>query len=98
MERSAIELGDLRDEVVEQLEIGVKYHGYLDKERELAVKLSKMEEVPLGPDLEYSKLASLSMEARQKLDQVRPRTLGQAARISGISPADVGVLLVYLGR
>jgi tRNA uridine 5-carboxymethylaminomethyl modification enzyme len=91
-------MGDLRNEVIEQVEINVKYDGYLDKEREMAEKLSRLEEVPLQLDMEYARLTSLSMEARQKLDQVRPTTLGQASRISGVSPADMSVLMVYLGR
>jgi tRNA uridine 5-carboxymethylaminomethyl modification enzyme len=72
--------------------------GYIGKERELVERTSRLEHVPLPLDLAYHKLTSLSMEARQKLDQIQPRTLGQAARISGISPADISVLMVYLGR
>ncbi|MEZ4739112.1 MAG: tRNA uridine-5-carboxymethylaminomethyl(34) synthesis enzyme MnmG [Flavobacteriales bacterium] len=90
--------GDLSKEVVEQVEINVKYDGYLDKEREMAEKLTRLEEVPLELDTEYARLTSLSMEARQKLDKIRPTTLGQASRISGVSPADMSVLMVYLGR
>lgn len=90
--------GDLRSEVIEQVEINVKYDGYLEKEREMADKLTRLEEVPLDLDMEYARLTSLSMEARQKLDRVRPSTLGQASRISGVSPADLSVLMVYLGR
>jgi tRNA uridine 5-carboxymethylaminomethyl modification enzyme len=90
--------GDLRQEVLEQVEIHAKYEGYIGKERELVERTSRLEHVPLPLDLAYHKLTSLSMEARQKLDQIQPRTLGQAARISGISPADISVLMVYLGR
>jgi tRNA uridine 5-carboxymethylaminomethyl modification enzyme len=90
--------GELRQEVIEQVEINAKYEGYLDKEREMAEKLGRLEEVPLLEDMEYHRLTSLSMEARQKLDKVRPRTLGQASRISGVSPSDLSVLMVYLGR
>lgn len=89
---------DLEGEVVEQVEINAKYDGYLDKEREMAEKLTRLEEVPLLEDMEYQRLTSLSIEARQKLDKIRPRTLGQASRISGVSPADLSVLIVYLGR
>jgi tRNA uridine 5-carboxymethylaminomethyl modification enzyme len=89
---------DLRQEVIEQVEIDVKYGGYLDKEREMAEKLTRLEEVPLDLDMDYARLTSLSIEARQKLDKVRPNTLGQASRISGVSPADLSVLMVYLGR
>ena len=90
--------GDLRQEVVEQVEINVKYDGYLVKEREMAEKLTRLDEVPLDLGIEYHRLTSLSIEARQKLDKVRPTTLGQASRISGVSPADLSVLMVYLGR
>jgi tRNA uridine 5-carboxymethylaminomethyl modification enzyme len=90
--------GDLSGEVAEQVEINAKYDGYLDKEREMAVKMTRLEDVLLHDDLEYARLTSLSMEARQKLDKIRPKTLGQASRISGVSPADLSVLLVYLGR
>lgn len=94
----AISFGELVSEVVEQVEINVKYEGYLSKEREMAEKLSRLEDVPLELEMEYAKLTSLSFEARQKLDQIKPQTLGQASRISGVSPADLSVLMVYLGR
>jgi tRNA uridine 5-carboxymethylaminomethyl modification enzyme len=80
------------------VEINVKYDGYLVKEREMAEKLTRLDEVPLDLGIEYHRLTSLSIEARQKLDKVRPTTLGQASRISGVSPADLSVLMVYLGR
>ena len=98
MERIAEAYGDLKEEVIEQVEINAKYDGYLDKEREMAEKMTRLEEVALLEDMEYHRLPSLSIEARQKLEKVRPRTLGQASRISGVSPADLSVLLVYLGR
>jgi tRNA uridine 5-carboxymethylaminomethyl modification enzyme len=84
--------------VIEQVEINVKYDGYLAKEREMAEKLNRLEDVPLEFEMDYHRLTSLSIEARQKLDKVRPATLGQASRISGVSPADLSVLMVYLGR
>ena len=90
--------GDLRGEVIEQVEIGAKYQGYIDKERASAEKLARLDHVELDQDTEYSRMTSLSIEARQKLDRIRPTTLGQASRISGVSPADLGVLMVYLGR
>jgi tRNA uridine 5-carboxymethylaminomethyl modification enzyme len=89
---------DLREEVVEQVEINCKYDGYLAKEREMAEKLNRLEDVSLDLGMDYHRLTSLSIEARQKLDKVRPTTLGQASRISGVSPADLSVLMVYLGR
>jgi tRNA uridine 5-carboxymethylaminomethyl modification enzyme len=95
---AANNFGDLRAEVIEQLEISAKYEGYIDKERGVAEKLTRLEHIALEPEMEYARLTSLSMEARQKLDRIKPTTLGQASRISGISPADLSVLLVYLGR
>jgi tRNA uridine 5-carboxymethylaminomethyl modification enzyme len=95
---TANSFGDLRSEVIEQLEIVAKYDGYISKERSVAEKLTRLEHITLEPDMEYARLTSLSMEARQKLDRIKPTTLGQASRISGISPADLSVLLVYLGR
>lgn len=89
---------DLRTEVSEQVEINAKYEGYLDKERELAAKISRLEDIVIDTEMDFSRLTSLSMEARIKLNKVRPNTLGQASRISGVSPADLSVLLVYLGR
>ena len=84
--------------VLEQVEINAKYDGYIQKERDTADKLSRLDDVPLDMDTEYARLTSLSIEARQKLDMVKPATLGQASRISGVSPADMSVLMVYLGR
>ena len=91
-------MADLYSEVVEQVEIGVKYDGYLEKEREMVERLTRLEDVPLDLGTEYARLTSLSIEARQKLDMIKPSTLGQASRISGVSPADMSVLMVYLGR
>ncbi|HRN35370.1 MAG TPA: tRNA uridine-5-carboxymethylaminomethyl(34) synthesis enzyme MnmG [Flavobacteriales bacterium] len=88
----------LKEEVCEQVEVQLKYEGYIQKERDMVQRVSHLENVPLPADLPYAQLNSLSTEARQKLREVQPRTLGQAARISGISPADISVLMVYLGR
>ena len=84
--------------IVEEAEIIVKYEGYIDKEREVADKLNRLENVKLSPDFEYYALNSLTMEAREKLTKHKPQTLGQASRISGISPADISVIAVFLGR
>jgi tRNA uridine 5-carboxymethylaminomethyl modification enzyme len=93
---------DLNDEmtrsVIEEAEILVKYEGYIDKEREVADKLKRLEDVKLSPDFDYNALHSLTIEARQKLTKHKPQTLGQASRISGVSPADISVLAVFLGR
>lgn len=85
-------------EALEQVEIQLKYEGYLERERQNADKMQRLENVILHDSIDYHSLQSLSMEARQKLSQIRPKTLGQASRISGVSPADISVLMVYLGR
>jgi tRNA uridine 5-carboxymethylaminomethyl modification enzyme len=90
-------LDGINDEIIEQAEIRIKYQGYIDKERDLANRLGKLENVVLKDDFDYQQLTSLSFEAREKLSKIRPRTIGQAARISGVSPADISVLAIYLG-
>lgn len=90
--------GDLSQTIAEACEIDLKYQGYLDKEKELAEKMNRLEHVKLPLNFNYHALSNLSMEARQKLSTVRPETLGQASRISGVNPADISVLLVHLGR
>ena len=85
-------------EILEETEILIKYEGYINKEQEIAEKLSKFDDMPLKPDFDYLSLPSLSTEARQKLTRIKPATIGQASRISGISPSDISVLLVFLGR
>lgn len=89
---------DLRPEISEQAEISMKYEGYIEKETEIVNRFGKMEEIFLKEDFNYNQLTSLSMEARQKLSKIKPRTLGQASRISGVTPADISVLMVYLTR
>ena len=85
-------------EEIELAEIEMKYDGYIQKEKELADKMVKLEEVPIIENFDFAKIKSLSAEAREKLGKVRPRTLGQASRVSGVSPADISVLMVYIGR
>ena len=95
------ELSHLNDhvrDVVEQVEIQVKYEGYIEKEQIMADRMSKLGGLNIPEDMEYSKLGSLSSEAKQKLSEKRPNTLGEAANISGVSASDVSVLLIYLGR
>jgi len=82
----------------EQAEIQVKYAGYIEKERNNADKLSRLEYVKIPDDVDYSKMTSISFEAREKLNKIRPTTVSQASRISGVSPSDISVLLVHLGR
>jgi len=85
-------------EVIEQAEIEIKYGGYLDKEKEAVKKQKRLENITLPEKFEYNKLHSISTEGREKLNTVQPKTIGQASRISGVSPSDINVLLVYLGR
>ena len=89
---------DLDKEIIEQTEIQVKYSGYIDKEKNNADKLNRLEDLRIPANFDYSKLKSMSIEARQKLEKIRPITISQASRISGVSPSDVSVLLVYMGR
>lgn len=89
---------EIDTEVLEQAEVQVKYSGYIAKEKNNADKLHRLENVRIPDNFDYSKLKSLSYEAREKLESIRPVSISQASRISGVSPADVSVLLVYLGR
>ena len=91
-------LGTFPDEFVEQAEVGIKYAGYIAREQEQVDKMNRLERVALRPDTDYDALTALSNEAREKLTRLKPRTVGQAGRISGVSPADVSVLLVHVGR
>lgn len=91
-------LSDNKELVLEQAEIQMKYEGYISKEKEMADKITRLDDVPLPDDLPYNKMPSLSTEAVEKLSTIKPNTLGQASRISGVSPSDVSVLLIYLGR
>ncbi|MFM2264831.1 MAG: tRNA uridine-5-carboxymethylaminomethyl(34) synthesis enzyme MnmG [Bacteroidota bacterium] len=88
----------LDEEVLEQAEIQVKYSGYIEKERNNADKLTRLEDVKIPEFFDYSKIKSMSIEARQKLTHIRPVTISQASRISGVSPSDISVLLIYMGR
>jgi tRNA uridine 5-carboxymethylaminomethyl modification enzyme len=104
---SSAELGDyineidpesLIGEISEESEILIKYEGYISREKEMADKINRLEEIELSENFNYKNLKSLSSEAREKLSRVKPHTIGQASRISGVSPSDISVLLVYLGR
>ena len=88
----------INQEVIEQAEIEIKYGGYLNKEKEAVKKAKRLENIKINEDFDYTKLHSISAEGREKLKTVKPKTIAQAARISGVSPADINVLLVYLGR
>lgn len=85
-------------ECIEMAEINMKYDGYIRKEEEMVSRMSRLEDLGLQADMDYASIRGLSIEARQKLASTRPRTIGQASRISGVNPADVSVLLVHLGR
>ena len=85
-------------EVLSQAEIQIKYDTYLKKENDLAERMSQMENQLIPDAFNYDKVLSLSNEARQKFSRIKPRTLGQASRISGVNPSDVQILMVYMGR
>ncbi len=89
-------LKTFKEDIIEQAEIKVKYDSYFEKEMEIVNKMKKMEDKEINPNFDYSSLTSLSIEAREKLVKVKPRTLGQASRISGVSPSDISVLMVYM--
>lgn len=93
-----ISINSIRAEIVEAAEIAIKYSGYIERERILADKLSRLENLVIAGKFDYQKLTNLSIEARQKLAKIQPRTIGQASRISGVSPADINVLLILMGR
>ena len=86
------------EEIQEQAEINIKYKGYIEKEKENVAKLQRMENIKIPNDFDFSKVASLSSEALQKMNNIRPKNIAQASRISGVSPADINVLLIYLGK
>ncbi|MBT2562408.1 tRNA uridine-5-carboxymethylaminomethyl(34) synthesis enzyme MnmG [Pedobacter sp. ISL-64] len=89
---------DLDNETIEQAEIKIKYESYFEKENEIVAKMLKMEDKEIKPDFDYNKIVSISKEAREKLFKIKPRTLGQASRISGVSPSDISVLMVYINK
>jgi tRNA uridine 5-carboxymethylaminomethyl modification enzyme len=91
-------LSKFDQETIEQAEIKIKYDSYFEKEQEIVAKMQKMEDKDINPDFDYSQLNSLSKEAREKLLKIKPRTLGQASRISGVSPSDISVLMVHISR
>ena len=88
----------LEKEILDTVEIDAKYEGYLAKGLEQIEKAKRLEEKLLPEDIDYLSIGGLRLEARQKLDKIRPKNLGQAGRISGVSPADVAVLMVYLAK
>jgi len=93
-----IKANNIDEEIVEQTEIHVKYSGYIEKEKNSADKLLRLENIKIPANFNYNKILSISFEAREKLTKIQPTTISQASRISGVSPSDVSVLLVYMGR
>lgn len=91
-------LAGYENEAIEQAEIQVKYQVYINKERELVEKINNLENLTIPPQFDYNKISALGIEAREKLSKIKPQTLGQASRISGINPSDVQILMVYMGR
>jgi tRNA uridine 5-carboxymethylaminomethyl modification enzyme len=94
----SIELLKSHPDIVVQAEIQMKYQGYIEREEEIAKKMNRLEDVVIPDSLNYASLVSVSYEAREKLLKIKPVTIGQAARISGVSPSDIAVLLIHLGR
>jgi len=94
----ATKAGRRAGEILESVEISIKYEGYIKREKDLADKIKRLDEVKILDNIDIDKLKSISTEARQKLIRLKPRTIGEASRISGVSPADVSVLLLYMGR
>lgn len=93
-----IHANEIDEEIIEQTEIHVKYSGYIEKEKNSADKLQRLENIKIPRNFDYKKVKSISFEAREKLTKIQPTTISQASRISGVSPSDVSVLLVYMGR
>ena len=93
-----IEAHNLDNEIIEQAEIQVKYSGYIEKEKNHADKLNRLEDAIIPDNFDFNKIKSISIEAKQKLNKIRPKTIAQASRISGVSPSDISVLLIYMGR
>ena len=89
---------DLSREITEQVEISVKYEGYIRRQTRQVEEMRRLEDRPLPPDMDYLSIQGLRLEARQKLDKIRPLNLGQASRVSGVSPADIAVLVLSLSR
>jgi len=96
--KSYIEANQIDQKIIEQVEIFLKYSGYIEKEKNNADKLNRLENVVIPSHFDYNKVKSLSYEAREKLLKIKPTSISQASRISGVSPSDISVLLVYMGR
>ena len=88
----------IREEIIEAAEVLVKYSGYIERERLMADKLNRLENLIIADKFNYMEIAALSIEAREKLTKIKPKTIGQASRIIGVSPSDINVLLILMGR
>ena len=91
-------LDQYTEETLEQAEINIKYESYIEKEQQMVDKMQKLEDLAIPADFDYGKLSAISIEGRQKLSKIRPATIGQASRISGVSASDISVLMVFMGR
>ncbi len=96
--KSFVETNNIKEDSITQTEIEIKYSGYINKEKDNVDKLTKLEKITIPDDFDYTKLHSVSTEGREKLNEIKPKTIGQASRISGVSPSDINVLLIYIGR
>jgi tRNA uridine 5-carboxymethylaminomethyl modification enzyme len=96
--RHFVEEENFDQEILEQAEVQVKYAGYIEKERNNAEKLMRLEDIQIPEYFNYDQIKSLSFEAKEKFKRIRPVTISQASRISGVSPSDISVLLVHMGR
>jgi tRNA uridine 5-carboxymethylaminomethyl modification enzyme len=86
------------EEIFESAEIKIKYEGYIEREKQIAEKIKRLENIKIPEEIIYNELLSISTEGRQKLSRIKPVSIGQASRISGVSPSDINILLMYLGR
>ena len=91
-------LKDFTIETIEQAETQIKYEVYIEKEKEIVQRMSQLEDLMIPDNFDYDRISSLSTEAQQKFKKLKPRTLGQASRISGVNPSDVQILMVFMGR
>jgi tRNA uridine 5-carboxymethylaminomethyl modification enzyme len=98
IQRLSDQLDEFSPEILEQAEIQIKYNVYIEKEKELAQRIGQLEELSIPADFDYDRIAAISAEALQKFKKIKPTTLGQASRISGVNPSDVQILMVYMGR
>jgi tRNA uridine 5-carboxymethylaminomethyl modification enzyme len=89
---------EINPDVLVQTEIQLKYEGYIEREKEQANKLARLEDLIIPETVDYDQMKSVSLEAKEKLRKIKPRTIGQAARVSGVSPSDISVILIHLGR